>query len=148
MLQLVKQLWLCLLSLLCTLQEWDGSVPAPTILKPEPLWTGKQVGWQGLLHPVLFVLPIGPAVHCRSRSRAWLLLGGAALSPAGPLTLLVRLLLLSYTQIFSCFLPPVNLVRTSSWAKENDDKSFSFDDSAILIKRGKLIHGEGCAVAV
>lgn len=48
-------------------------------------------------------------------------------------------------QIFSCFLPPVNLIRTSSWAKENDDKSFSFDDSAILIKRGKLIHGE-CAV--
>jgi hypothetical protein len=45
-------------------------------------------------------------------------------------------------QIFNCFLPPVNLVRTSSWAKENDDKSFSFDDSAILIKRGVLIHGE------
>jgi hypothetical protein len=44
-------------------------------------------------------------------------------------------------QIFNCFLPPVNLIRTSSWAKENDDKSFSFDDSAILIKRGKLIHG-------
>ncbi len=44
-------------------------------------------------------------------------------------------------QIFSCFLPKVNLVRTSSWAKDNDDKSFSFDDSAILIKRGVLIHG-------
>lgn len=45
-------------------------------------------------------------------------------------------------QIFNCFLPPVNLVRTSSWAKDNDDKSFSFDDSAILIKRGVLVHGE------
>lgn len=45
-------------------------------------------------------------------------------------------------QIFNCFLPPVNLVRTSSWAKDNDDKSFSFDDSAILIKRGLLVHGE------
>lgn len=77
-----------MMNILMNIQEWDGSVPAPTILKPEPLWTGKQ--------------------------------------------------------IFSCFLPPVNLVRTSSWAKENDDKSFSFDDSAILIKRGKLIHGCLC----
>lgn len=51
-------------------------------------------------------------------------------------------------QIFNCFLPAVNLVRTSSWAKDNDDKSFSFDDSAILIKRGKLIHGGYCTVAV
>jgi hypothetical protein len=48
-----------------------------------------------------------------------------------------------YAQIFSCFLPKVNLVRTSSWAKDNDDKSFSFDDSSILIKRGVLIHGTG-----
>ena len=50
-------------------------------------------------------------------------------------------------QVFNCFLPPVNLVRTSSWAKDNDDKSFSFDDSAILIKRGMLVHGTQSAVA-
>jgi hypothetical protein len=45
-------------------------------------------------------------------------------------------------QVFSCFLPNVSLTRTSSWAKDKDDRDFSFDDSAILIKRGVLIHGE------
>jgi hypothetical protein len=45
-------------------------------------------------------------------------------------------------QVFSCFLPNVSLERTSSWAKDGDDRSFSFDDSAILIKRGVLIHGQ------
>ncbi len=25
------------------LEDWDGRVPMPAILKPEPLWTGKQV---------------------------------------------------------------------------------------------------------
>jgi hypothetical protein len=44
-------------------------------------------------------------------------------------------------QVFSCFLPNVSLERTSSWAKDKDDRDFSFDDSAILIKRGTLIHG-------
>lgn len=44
-------------------------------------------------------------------------------------------------QIFSCFLPNISLERTSSWAKDQDDRSFSFDDSAILIKRGVLVHG-------
>jgi hypothetical protein len=46
--------------------------------------------------------------------------------------------------VFSCFLPNVSLERTSSWAKDNDDRSFSYDDSAILIKRGVLIHGQRC----
>jgi hypothetical protein len=48
----------------------------------------------------------------------------------------------SSLQVFSCFLPNVSLERTSSWAKDGDDRSFSFDDSAILIKRGVLIHGQ------
>ncbi|KAF6257604.1 hypothetical protein COO60DRAFT_1622218 [Scenedesmus sp. NREL 46B-D3] len=77
-----------MMNILMNIMDWDGTVPMPTILKPEPLWTGKQV--------------------------------------------------------FSCFLPNVSLERTSSWAKDNDDRTFSFDDSAILIKRGVLIHGCLC----
>ncbi len=30
-------------NLLMHLENWDGSVPVPAILKPEPLWTGKQL---------------------------------------------------------------------------------------------------------
>jgi hypothetical protein len=72
-------------------------VPAPAILKPRPLWTGKQV--------------------------------------------------------FSMLLPHITLERTSSWAKDDDERSFSYDDSAIYIKRGTLVHGawvcsEACARGV
>jgi DNA-directed RNA polymerase II subunit RPB1 len=32
------------MNILMTIDEWDGTVPMPAILKPRPLWTGKQVG--------------------------------------------------------------------------------------------------------
>jgi DNA-directed RNA polymerase II subunit RPB1 len=32
-----------MMNILMNLEDWDGTVPMPTILKPEPLWTGKQV---------------------------------------------------------------------------------------------------------
>lgn len=31
------------MNILMWLEDWDGRVPMPAILKPEPLWTGKQV---------------------------------------------------------------------------------------------------------
>lgn len=31
------------MNILMNLEDWDGSVPLPTILKPKELWTGKQV---------------------------------------------------------------------------------------------------------
>ena len=31
------------MNILMWLENWDGKVPKPAILKPEPLWTGKQV---------------------------------------------------------------------------------------------------------
>ena len=31
------------MNILMWLENWDGHVPMPTILKPRPLWTGKQV---------------------------------------------------------------------------------------------------------
>ena len=32
-----------LMNLLMWLPSWDGKVPQPAILKPKPLWTGKQL---------------------------------------------------------------------------------------------------------
>jgi len=31
------------MNILMWLENWDGKVPKPAVLKPEPLWTGKQV---------------------------------------------------------------------------------------------------------
>jgi hypothetical protein len=31
------------MNILMNLEDWDGRVPTPALLKPEPLWTGKQV---------------------------------------------------------------------------------------------------------
>ena len=31
------------MNLLMWVETWDGKVPAPAILKPRPLWTGKQL---------------------------------------------------------------------------------------------------------
>lgn len=32
-----------MMNLLMWVETWDGKVPAPAILKPRPLWTGKQL---------------------------------------------------------------------------------------------------------
>jgi len=32
-----------MINILMTMEDWDGVVPMPAILKPRPLWTGKQV---------------------------------------------------------------------------------------------------------
>ena len=31
------------MNILMWLEDWDGTVPMPAVLKPRPLWTGKQV---------------------------------------------------------------------------------------------------------
>lgn len=31
------------MNILMWLEDWDGKIPMPAILKPRPLWTGKQV---------------------------------------------------------------------------------------------------------
>lgn len=36
-----------IMNILMCMEDWDGTVPMPTILKPKPLWTGKQVGAWG-----------------------------------------------------------------------------------------------------
>lgn len=36
-----------MMNIVMNIQDWDSTLPMPTILKPRPLWTGKQVrsGW-------------------------------------------------------------------------------------------------------
>ena len=75
-------------NILMWLENWDGKVPAPAILKPRPLWTGKQV--------------------------------------------------------FSLFLPDVNLRRTSAWHKDGEQDDFSPGDTQVLIEKGELLTGTLC----
>ena len=35
--------WSAVQNVLMWVPDWDGNVPIPTILKPKPLWTGKQI---------------------------------------------------------------------------------------------------------
>jgi len=75
-------------NILMWLEDWDGKIPAPAILKPRPLWTGKQV--------------------------------------------------------FSLFIPDVNLRRTSAWFKEGEPDDFSPSDTQVLIEKGELLTGTLC----
>ena len=75
-----------LMNILMNLEGWDGAVPLPTVLKPEPLWTGKQArvrAGQGLCR------------RCVLRGRA--LAPGALAPPA---------LSLSYTRFLADLKPP------------------------------------------
>lgn len=50
------------MNMLMWLEDWDGKIPMPAILKPQPLWTGKQVmmtcdcGLQNHMHELLLRL--------------------------------------------------------------------------------------------
>jgi DNA-directed RNA polymerase II subunit RPB1 len=35
--------WNQVQNILLWVPEWDGSIPTPAIMKPKPLWTGKQI---------------------------------------------------------------------------------------------------------
>ena len=48
------------MNMLMWLENWDGQIPIPTILKPRPLWTGKQI----------FNLFLPEGVNCR-RNTSW-----------------------------------------------------------------------------
>ena len=76
------------MNLLMWVESWDGKVPKPAIIKPVPLWTGKQV--------------------------------------------------------FTLFVPDVNLIKSSAWANDNDDQNFSVEDTAIRFERGELLTGILC----
>ncbi|KAG1671615.1 hypothetical protein FOA52_006846 [Chlamydomonas sp. UWO 241] len=77
-----------MMNIMMNVQEWDGTLPCPAILKPRPIWTGKQ--------------------------------------------------------IISTFVPEINLIRKSAWAKDGDPKDMSLDDSQVFIRRGELLTGTLC----
>jgi DNA-directed RNA polymerase II subunit RPB1 len=75
-------------NILMWLENWNGKIPAPAILKPRPLWTGKQV--------------------------------------------------------FSLFIPDVNVRRTAAWYKEGEPDDFSPSDTQVLVEHGELLTGTLC----
>ena len=77
-----------LCNILMWLEDWNGDVPAPAILKPRPLWTGKQV--------------------------------------------------------FSMFLPPVNLERRAAWYRDGEAEAMSPVDAQVIIQGGELVAGTLC----
>ena len=48
--------WNQVQNILLWVPEWGGSVPIPAILKPKPLWTGKQI--------LSLTIPRGINIHC------------------------------------------------------------------------------------
>ncbi|KIJ10873.1 hypothetical protein PAXINDRAFT_101865 [Paxillus involutus ATCC 200175] len=48
--------WNHVQSILLWIPDWDGTVPTPTIIRPKPLWTGKQI--------LSMVIPRGINIHC------------------------------------------------------------------------------------
>ena len=53
------------MNILMWLEDWDGRVPQPTILKPRPLWTGKQARAAHMLTALLRV-----ATRCAAHGSA------------------------------------------------------------------------------
>ena len=51
-----------LMNILMWLEDWDGRIPMPAVLKPRPLWTGKQV-------PVLARRPSQMHAACHASMR-------------------------------------------------------------------------------
>lgn len=79
-------------NILMWLEDWDGRIPAPAILKPRPLWTGKQV--------------------------------------------------------FSMFIPDVNVRRKNAWFKDGERDDFSPADTQVLVEKGELLAGILCKKTV
>lgn len=77
-----------LMNVLMWLEGWDGVVPTPAILKPRPLWTGKQV--------------------------------------------------------FSMFLPRVNLQRRAAWFRDGEPDAMSPVDAQVIIQDGVVLAGTLC----
>ena len=46
------------MNLVLWIRNWDGRLPIPSILKPKPLWSGKQI----------FSLLIPPGINCKGET--------------------------------------------------------------------------------
>jgi DNA-directed RNA polymerase II subunit RPB1 len=113
-----------MMNILMNIDEWDGTVPLPAILKPRPLWTGKQVGGQGM-QDTSCNLGGDLRMHLYDHNSSALWNDGERkyqrwhCSPGPAL------------QVFSMFLPDVNMKRTCAWYKDSDPEDLSLDDSQV-----------------
>lgn len=51
-----------MMNILMNIDEWDGTMPMPCILKPKPLWAGKQVRRAPLPALLSFACSLGAAL--------------------------------------------------------------------------------------
>lgn len=128
-----------LMNVLMWLEDWDGTVPVPAVLKPRPLWTGKQVRcsldarasfafatvmWAlggAVVSRFCFRLsPTSAALPCSAVGWA------AAASCADP-----RLPAMPAAQVFSMFMPRVNLERRAAWYKDGEPDAMSPVDAQV-----------------
>ena len=49
-----------MMTLLMFLPTWDGKLPIPAILKPQPLWTGKQLFSLIIPGKIMLQFPLSP----------------------------------------------------------------------------------------
>lgn len=131
-----------LMNVLMWLEDWDGTVPVPAVLKPRPLWTGKQVGLcacQGLhavsrprqadgMHSRLLVFDAG---LCNVPCTTSLPFPGAPSFRmfATPVPTLAEPC--PAPQVFSMFMPRVNLERRAAWYKDGEPDAMSPVDAQV-----------------
>ena len=109
-----------MMNMLMWLEDWDGRVPMPAVLKPRPLWTGKQVG--------CIVGRFLPPVHHQACNCAELDGGNRCLADCRMHVVKTALYRL---QIVNLFLPRVNCRRFASWYKDGEPADMSPTDSQV-----------------
>lgn len=109
-----------MMNMLMWLEDWDGRVPMPAVLKPRPLWTGKQVGSVvGHCHSNIH----SSTMHlCRTRRCEKVPSESSDARCHSPVCRL---------QIVNLFLPRVNCRRFASWYKDGEPADMSPTDSQV-----------------
>lgn len=117
------------------LRDWNGFIPPPAILKPEPLWTGKQVCTHSgnRLSPSLSVPGFCPTV---SAPNVYFVGAGVACCPFQCTSCTV--------QAYSMLLPDLSYKGSASGKLDSEEAthpSMSPTDCQVLIRQGQLLTG-------
>lgn len=127
-----------LMNVLMWLEDWDGRVPVPAVIKPRPLWTGKQVrvaccpaGWDGwcafrqaALRTADLCCPLTLSALLCGSSRCQNLCTQVAREPRAPPLFIPA-------QVVSMFMPRVNLERRAAWYKDGEPDAMSPVDAQV-----------------
>jgi hypothetical protein len=121
-----------LMNVLMWLEDWDGLIPLPAVLKPRPLWTGKQVGgrasWcmQGMKQLARACRGSRHTLMCsRLLSSFFVLIEHLTDLPTHLCPVCCPL------QVISMFMPRVNLERRAAWYKDGEPDAMSPVDAQV-----------------